>query len=123
MGGIETAIPRRVAKCEEVVRGCPDRVLDDVLGEDPFGLAFGNDSSHLWPEVVGVGSPSGCVAEGLARKPTSDDVDEPSPGASFELTDVGEEGEPGETPVGLAGREDPLTIGPDLDGADGAVPE
>lgn len=78
---------------------------------------------HLGPEVDGIGAAPGSGGEGLAGEAPANDVHEPAPGLSGELADVREDGEPREAAVALTRREDPLAVGVDLDGADGAMAE
>jgi hypothetical protein len=123
VGGIETAIARRVTECVKVLCCCLDGVLRDVFGEDVSGLAFADDSAHLGPEVFCAGEAMGGGAKRLARETTTDDVDESSPGLGIEFRDITKDRKPGEAAVVLPRREDLLAMGVEFNGADGLVSE
>src|SRR5262245_49356213 len=107
----------------EIPRGLLDGLSLDVLGEHVAGAALSDDAVLLWPEVHSDPSPTARAGEGLTGEGPVENVDDASPGAPVELTDVGEDGEPGEHPVCDSLVQDGLTVLSDLHGADGSVPE
>lgn len=65
-------------------------VPGDVFKEDPFGVAFSDDSGDIGPEmpgVVGTSTLSGC-AEGLAGISGEDDVEGAAEGTGIEAAKI-----------------------------------
>lgn len=95
----------------------------DILGNDVPGFDFPNDPSLLRPQVDGDSVSVACAGERLAGEGPVEDVDESSPGATVEETDVAENREEREAPVCNSLPEDRLTVLSDLNCADRAVSE
>ena len=79
----------------------------DVFEEDPCGMAFGDDTGDLWPEVagiVGAATFSG-RAEGLAGISGEDDVEGTVKGAGIEAAQIVPDRGWGEIPRALGGDE------------------
>ena len=83
-------------------------VTCDVLNEDPFGAAFGNDAGDVGPEVagiVGTAALSGC-AEGLAGISGQHGVESTPEGPGFEAAQIIPDRGWSEIPRALGGDED-----------------
>lgn len=80
----------------------------DVFEEHPFGVAFGDDASDVWPEVarvVGPGSLSG-RAEGLTGISGEDGIEGPAEGPGIKGPQIVPDWRRGEIPGALGGDED-----------------
>lgn len=67
--------------------------------------------------------PLACNADVLAREAAADDVDESAPRHAVEGLHIIPDGEVWQHPIALTSEQHPLTVGVDLDGADGAPAE
>jgi hypothetical protein len=106
----EQARRRRVAHVPKLSQDGLEAEADvtgDVLNEDPFGAAFGDDPGDLWPEVAGIvgAAPLACRAEGLAGIAGEDGVEGTAEGPCVEAAQVVPDWCRGEIPRALGGDE------------------
>ena len=95
--------------------------MPGVFHEDEGRSNLANDPGELRPEsrafpVEPCALP--CGADVLARKPTGDEVNPPSPGVPVEGANIVPDGEPGQESVPLSLEEDRPRVFLQLDGAD-----
>lgn len=107
----------------KVPRGALDGLSLDVFRKHVAGAALSDDPVLLRPQIDGDLSAVASTGEGLAGERAVENVHDASPGPSVEFTDVWEDGQPGENPVGNPLPQDGLAVLSDLDGADGPVTE
>ncbi len=99
-------------------------VPGDVFKEDPFGVAFSDDSGDIGPEVarvVGATALSG-RAERLAGISGKDDVEGPKKGPGIETAQIVPNWGRGEIPCALGGDEDGAGPFLPLDKGAGVIP-
>jgi len=97
-----------------------------VLHEHVSGFHLANDPGEFGPKAAAGSCDSGSPTGGrnvLAGETSGDDVDATSPWVPVECPHVVEYGEFGQDSIGLAGAEDSLTIGVDLDGSNATMAE
>jgi hypothetical protein len=97
-----------------------------VLGKDERRANLANDAEHLEPEsraVSGETSAASRAGDVLAGEASRNNVNCSAPRRAVERADVVPDGEWIEVSVSLALSEHALTVGVDLDGADGAPTE
>ena len=94
-------------------------VPGDVFKEDPFGVAFSDDSGDIGPEMPGVVGTLAFASgtEGLAGISGEDDVEGAAKGAGIEALEIIPDRGRGEIPGALGGDEDSARPFFPLDGA------
>ena len=107
----EQARRRRVAQSPKLSQDgfkAEGDVTRYVFEEHPLGVAIGDDTGDVWPEVAGVicTSAFSSGAEGLAGIPGEDDVEGAAKGPGFEAAQIIPDRGLGEIPVALGGDED-----------------
>jgi len=101
---------RRVAQSPKLSQDglqAEGNVAGDVFEEDPCGMAFGDDTGNVWPEVsrvIGATALSG-GAEGLAGISGEDDVEGTAEGPGIEAAQIIPDRCRGEIPCALGGDE------------------
>ena len=107
----EQARRRRVAHAPKVSQDgfeAEGDVPEDVFKEDPFGVAFSDDSGDIGPEMPGVVGTLAFASgtEGLAGISGEDDVEGAAKGAGIEAAEIIPDRCWGEIPCALGGDED-----------------
>ena len=107
----EQARRRRVAHAPKLSKDgfkAEGDVTGDVLNEDPFGAALGDDAGDLWPEVPWIVGTAAFArgAEGLAGVSGKDGVEGTAEGLGIEAAQVIPDWRRGEIPGALGLDED-----------------